>query len=207
MPALFIHSHFNILFNWFSDVTSNGLTGWRHRRRPVPFGPGHTGSGVAEKGSSYGAESNCGWHSERLANPILILDVEMRIESHCDLFLSQATGLSVGLARDGSAATAAKTDQSHEQSEQRQDEQAIHVVSIRLIYAKHLWHLLYTAKNQGASYRILSEKRNCQQVYRDAVIRHDLVLSEVGNANTNTPSPFLGIWQSVYGAVCLSSAR
>lgn len=149
LHALFINSHLDIWFNWFSDVTSNGLTGWCHRRRPVPFGPGHTGSGVAEEGSSYGAKSNCGWHSERLANPILVLDIEMRIESHCDLFLRLATGLSVGLAKGGSAGTAAKTDQCHEQSERRQDEQAIHVVSIRMIYAKYLRHLLYTAKNQG----------------------------------------------------------
>lgn len=96
----------------------------------------------------------------------------MWIESHCDLFLRLATGLSVRLAKGGSAVTAVKTDQCHEQSEQRQDEQAIHVVSIRLIYAKYLRHILYTAKNRGSllSYLIreaelqASVPRCCKQV-------------------------------------------
>lgn len=89
----------------------------------------------------------------------------MRIESHCNLFLRLATGLSVGLAEGGSAAAAAKTEQCHEQSEQRQDEQAVHDVSIRLIYAKYLWHLLYKAKNQGGplivSYQRSGTARKC----------------------------------------------
>lgn len=67
------------------------------------------------------------------------------------------------------------------------------------------WSMLSTCgtfyiqlKTEGASYRILSEKRNCKQVCRDAVNRYDLVLSELANALPLSKHLAVSLWRCLF---------